>query len=173
MEIVKAANDWAKAEVVSSMFFMLFGVVYLLAALGCWQLGNTSLTKALIIPILIAGGLLLGAGISFYTSNKARLTSFETAYKTNPSTLIQSEITRTEQTIKTYENVALKVFPAITVVAILLSLFVSHPIVRAISIAIIAFLSVIILLDSQALKRIKTYHHQLELAAKDLGVEKE
>ena len=65
MEILKAATTWTKAEVTSSLFFMLIGVVYLLASIGFWQLGKTPLTKALIIPILIAGGLLLSAGISF------------------------------------------------------------------------------------------------------------
>ncbi len=168
MEILKAASDWAKAEIVSSIFFMLFGGVYLLAAFGFWQWGNSPLTKALVIPILIAGGLLLSAGVSFYLSNKSRLTSFETSYKTHPSALIESEIERTAQTIKTYENIALKVFPAIIVVAALLSAFISNPIIRAICIAIIAFLSVLVILDSQALKRIKTFHQQLELAGQDL-----
>lgn len=168
MDILKAASDWAKAEVVSSAFFMFFGFAYLLAALCFWQMGNTPLTKALIIPTLIVGGLLLIAGIGFYISNKSRLKSFETAYKANPSDWIKSEITRTEQTIKTYENVALKVFPVIVILAALLSVFMSAPIVRAIGIAIIAFLSAIILLDSQALKRMKSYHQQLELAAAEL-----
>ncbi len=167
MDILNAATNWAKAEIVSSFFFMFFGIVYLLATISFWKWGNTPLMKALVIPMLIAGGLLLGAGISFYLSNKARLTTFETAYKTNPSTLIKSEIERTGQTIKTYENVALKVFPAIILVAILVCIFISNPVVRAISIAIIAFLSVLILLDSQALKRTQTYHQHLVSVERD------
>lgn len=85
MEILKAANDWAKAEVVSSMFFMLFGIVYLLGALVLWKWGSSALTKALVIPILIAGGLLLSAGVSFYLSNKGRLTpsAFREKYGVN------------------------------------------------------------------------------------------
>ena len=83
MEIVKSATDWAKAEIVSSFFFMLFGIIYLLMSVGFWQMGSTPLMEALIIPILIVGGLLLMAGISFYFSNKSRLTSFEREYKTN------------------------------------------------------------------------------------------
>ncbi len=168
MDILKAASVWAKAEVVSSIFFMLFGIVYLLATFGLWQWGNTPLTKALIIPMLVAGGLLLAAGISFYISNKSMPKRFETEYNTKPCAIIQSEIARTEKTIKTYKNVALKVFPAIIVIAVLLSIFISKPTVRAISIAIIAFLSVLVLLDSQALKRMKTYHYQLELEEKKL-----
>ena len=168
MDILKAASDWAKAEVASSIFFMLFGLVYLLAALGFWQWGHSPLTKALIIPMLVAGGLLLAAGISFYISNKSMPKKFATEYKSNPSTIINSEIARTEKTMKTYENVALKVFPAIIVIALLLSIFISNPTVRAICIGIIVFLSVLVLLDSQALKRMKTYHNQLELEEKKL-----
>lgn len=169
MDILNAANIWTKAEISSSKYFMLFGLVYLVAAIAFWQMGNTSLTKALIIPSLIAGGLLLSAGIGFYQSNKARLTSIEEDYKSNPSTLIKSEIERTEKTIKSYENVALKVFPAIIIGAALLSFFMSKPLVKAICFAIIAFLLVLVILDSQALKRMKTYHHNLVAAEKDLS----
>jgi len=166
MEIIKAANEWAKAEVVSAIFFMLFGLGYLLASMGFWRLGNSPLAKALIIPLSIAGGLLLIAGISFYISNKSMLRTFETEYKADPSSMIKSEIERTESTIKTYKNVALKVFPAIAVVALLIFLFMSNPMVRAISIAIVAFFVVLILLDSQALKRMEIYHQKLELVEK-------
>lgn len=168
MKIVKAANDWARAEIVSAIFFMLFGLSYLLASIGFWQLGDSPLMKALIIPIMIAGGLLFSAGISFYFSNKSRLRTFEIEYKANSSALIKSEIERTEKTINTYKNVALKVFPVIIVVAALVLIFIPNPLVRAISIAVIAFFVVIVLLDSQALKRIKTYHQQLELVEEKL-----
>lgn len=162
MQIVQAANQWAKAEMKSAICFMSFGVIYLIAAVCCFQLGDTPLTNALIVPMLVAGGLLVGAGISFYVSNKAKLNNFESAYKTNPSELITSELERTAQTMKTYENVALKVFPLVAVVSGLIAVFVSTPTVRAICIAVVAFLSVLILLDSQALKRIKVYHQHLE-----------
>jgi len=142
---------------------MLFGFCYLLASVGFWKFGNTPLTKALTIPIMVAGGLLLGAGISFYLSNKSKLRTFETEYNLNPSSLISSELERTEKTMNTYKNVALKVFPAIVLVAALVVVFTANPIVRAISIGVIAFLSVLILLDSQALKRMKTYHQKLKL----------
>lgn len=164
MEIVKAATEWAKAEIVSSTIFMLFGLAYILGSIGFWKFGNTPLTKALFIPLLIAGVLLLGAGISFYLTNKSALANFETEYNDNPTAMINSEIDRTKSTIKTYENVALKVFPAIILLAILVFCFISHPIVRAISIAVIAFLIVLVLIDSQALKRMKVYHNQLESA---------
>lgn len=163
MDIITAANQWARAELVSAIFFILFGLAWLFVSFACWQWGSTALTKALIIPMLLAGLLLAGAGIGFYVSNNAKLKSFESDYKNNPSELITSEIERTEQTIKTYQNVALKVFPAIIVIALLVCLFVSYPLVRAICIGIIAFLAVLVLLDSQALKRMKVYNQHLQI----------
>jgi len=163
MEIIKTATEFAKAEIVSSIIFMFFGITYLLGSLGLWKFGQTSFTKALVIPILIAGVLLLCAGISFYLSNKSRIDNFEIEYKKNPNELINSEIVRTASTIKTYETVALKVFPIIIIIAGIIFWFTSNPIVRAICIALIAFLFVLVLLDSQALKRMKAYNQQLEL----------
>jgi len=168
MDIIKAETEWAKAEIVSAIIFMLFGICYILGSFGFWKFGNTPLAQSLVIPILIAGVLLLSAGISFYASNKSKIKNFESDFKSNPSELINSEITRTASTIKTYESVALKVFPVIIVVSALVFWFVPNPTIRAICLAIIAFLFVLVLLDSQALKRIKKYHQQLELAQKDL-----
>lgn len=169
MDIVNAASIWAKAEINSAKLFMLFGLVYLLLAIAFWQFGNTAFSKTLIIPTLVAGALLLSAGIGFYQSNKSKLASFAPDYKANPSVFVKSEIERTEKTIKTYEQVALKVFPAIIFVAALLSFFIAKPLIKAICFAIIAFLLVLVILDSQALKRMKTYHQKLELAEKDLS----
>ena len=163
MEVIKAASEWAKAEMVSAIIFMLVGTSYMATSLGLWQWANSTLAKALIVPLLVAGALLLGAGISFYLSNKTKLSTFETVYKANPSEWLSSEMARTEKTINTYQNVALKVFPGVILLAVLVFIFVPIPLVRAISIALIAFLAALVLLDSQALKRMNTYHDHLVL----------
>ena len=167
MDIITAATNWAKGEITSSLFFMLFGICYLVVAYVLTTImGASQLTKALIVPMLIAGGLLVMAGMSFYFSNKSKLKNFESDYKANPTAVVKSELANTAKTMKTYENVALKVFPAIIFIAVLISIFVDTPMVRAISIAVIAFLAVLVLLDSQALKRMKIYHEQLEQVEK-------
>lgn len=50
MDILKLATDWAKAEVFSTSFFIVFAVVFLIASLGFWQLGKTDLARAYIFP---------------------------------------------------------------------------------------------------------------------------
>lgn len=164
MDIVSSAKNWAKAEIKSSFFFMLFGIGYLFIAIFVKQMENSPLAISLFIPLMIAGGLLLLAGISFYFSYKSKLINFEKNYKANPLTFLLAEIESTAKTIKTYQNVALKVFPVIILIATLIALFISLPIVRAICIGVIAFLGVLVILDSQALKRMKTYHQHLRVA---------
>ncbi len=63
MDILKAATNWAKDELFSTPFFILFGVVFLVASLGFWQLGKTDLARAYIIPTLVAGLMLMTIGL--------------------------------------------------------------------------------------------------------------
>lgn len=87
MDILKIATEWAKAEVFSARFFILFGLLFIVAAVGFWQLGKTETARAFIAPALEAGSLLLAVGFGIFFTNKARVTSFETAYKSDPVAL--------------------------------------------------------------------------------------
>ncbi|MEM9326954.1 MAG: hypothetical protein AAGA85_14905 [Bacteroidota bacterium] len=161
MEILKLATDWAKDEVFSSRFFILFGILFLLAAIGFWQLGKTDVAKAYQFPTLIAGLLILAVGLGIYFTNKSRVTSFETAYKADPAAFVQAEIERSEKTIAEFRTIVFKVVPLIIIAAALLLIFFSSPLWRAISVTTIAMMAVILLVDSNANARIKTYHDQL------------
>jgi len=164
MDFLKASTQWAKDEVFSSAFFILFGMLFILATIGFWQLGKTEAARAFIYPTLVAGSLLLMAGISFTVSNKTRLSNFETEYKANPSSFIKAEIARTEKTMWEYRNIAMKVLPLIVVVAALLIVFIDKPIWRAISMTLIAMLLCMISIDSLALSRMEKYHNELKQA---------
>ena len=166
MEIVKIATEWAKAEVFSSRFFILFGVMFLMATLGFWQLGKTETAKAYIIPTLVAGVLLLTIGVGIFFANKSRVTSFVEAYHTNPGEFVKSEIARTEKSMGEYRTIVFKIIPLIIIAAALLIVFIDNPLWRAISITTIAMMVIILYVDSNANSRIETYHEQLELVDK-------
>jgi len=166
MDILTAANDWAKAEIVSTQFFIFFGVLFLLGCLGFWQYGKTEVAKAFTYPLLVTGILLLILGFGLLFSTKSRHSNFKTEYQKDSNTFVKTEIARAEKTIDSYKKVALKVFPLIIVVASLLIVFIDKPIWRAISIATIAMMLVIILVDSNALARVEGYHKQLMLFEK-------
>ncbi|MFD2823386.1 hypothetical protein ACFS5M_06870 [Lacinutrix iliipiscaria] len=163
MELLKLATEWAKAEVFSTRFFILFAIGFLIASVGFWQLGKTDLAKAYIIPTLVAGLLLMTIGLGLFYTNKSRITQFEKAFSDDATAFYQSEIQRTESTLKEY-SVVFKVIPVLIILAALLILFISTPTWRAISITTIAMLIIILLVDGTAHSRIDSYHKELKLA---------
>ena len=166
MDILKTATDWAKAEVFSSKFFILFGVAFVLAAIGFWKLGKTEMAKAYLYPTLVAGILLLPVGLGIFYANKTRVTSFAKAYNENATEFVKSEITRTEKSMAEYKTIVFKVIPFIIVAAALLIVFIDEPVFRAIGITTIAMMVVILLVDSNADARIKEYHSKLMIESK-------
>ena len=162
MEILKIATDWAKAEVFSTTFFILFGIGFVAASIGFWQLGKTDLAKAYIIPTLVAGVLLLTIGFGLFFTNISRISSFESDYNQDASAFVKSEIVRGDNTLNEYKTVVFKVVPLIIIAAALLIIFINTPTWRAIGITTIAMLIVILLIDGTAHARIETYKKQLE-----------
>ncbi len=166
MEIIKFATEWAKAEVFSARFFIFFGILFLTASVGFWQLGKTEVAKAYIIPTLVAGLLILAVGVGLFFANKSRVTSFVEAYNANPTEFVKSEIVRTEKSLGEYRTIVFKVIPFIIIAASLLIFLVDKPLWRAISITTIAMMVVILLVDSNANARLEAYKKQLEIVAK-------
>jgi len=169
MELLKTSTDWAKAEVFSTSFFILFGIVFLLASIGFWQLGKTVAAKAFITPMLVAGILLLTIGIGIGIANKARITSFAEAYNNDANAFVKSEIVRTQKSMNEYQTIVFKVIPFIIVVAALLIVFIDKPLWRAISITTIAMMVIILLVDNNANTRIEDYHEKLLLVEGELN----
>lgn len=166
MELLKLAIEWCKAEVFSSKFFILAGMMFLSATVAFWQLGKTEVARAYIYPTLITGSLLLIIGLGLLYANHTRISSFTTAYNSDQSAFMKSELERAEKTIKEYDTIVLKVIPIIIVVAALLIVFIDKPSWRAASITTIAMMVVILLVDSNAKARIEAYKEQLELVNK-------
>ncbi len=171
MELLKLATEWAKSEVFSTRFFILFAIGFLIASVGFWQLGKTDLAKAYIIPTLVAGILLLIIGSGLNYTNIQRVKQFEKDFNTDASAFYQSEIERSESTLKEY-SVVFKVIPILIIIAALLILFLNTTTWRAISITTIAILIVILLVDGTAHSRIENYHKELKLVDIENGIKK-
>jgi hypothetical protein len=92
LEILKTAMDWAKAEIFSSSFFIIFGLVFVALSIGFWQLGKTGLAKAYVIPTAVAGVLLLTIGLGLVYTNLTRISSFEEDFNKDAPAFVQSEI---------------------------------------------------------------------------------
>ena len=161
MEISRLADEWAKAEVFSTRFFILFAILFLIASIGFWQLGKTDMARAYIIPTLVAGVLLMTIGLGLFFTNKARITQFETAYNSDVPAFVKSEIARTERTLNEYKTIVFKAIPLVIAVCALLIVFINTPVWRASMITTIAMMVVILLVDGTAHARIDNYYKQL------------
>jgi hypothetical protein len=171
MDILKSATDWAKSEVFSTQFFILFGIVFVLASVGFWQLGKSDIAKAYIIPTLVAGVLLMIIGFGLFFTNKSRIVQFEKDYNTDKVAFVESELKRAEATLKEYQNVVFTAIPIIIAICAVLLIFMNAPVWRASLVTSIAMLSVILLIDGTAHGRIDAYNEQLLLVKKELKTE--
>lgn len=161
MDILKTATDWARAELFSTPFFILFGIVFLAASIGFWQLGKTDIARAYIIPTMVAGLLLITIGVGLFYTNKLRITEFKAAYKKDANAFVKSELERAERTLDEYKTIVFKIVPIIIIIAALLIILINSPIWRAISITTIAMLIIILLVDGTAHARIDSYKKHL------------
>jgi len=161
MDLLKTALEWAKAEIFSSAFFILFGALFLAASVGFWQLGKTDFAKAFIYPTLVCGTLLLVIGIGLVVSNNMRVANFPAEYESDAAAFVRSEMARADQTIDSYQRIVFKIVPAIIVLAALLLVFVDKHLWRAIGICTIAMMTVILFVDSNAQARMKDYKQAL------------
>ncbi|PZX55565.1 hypothetical protein [Algoriphagus chordae] len=169
MDILKAAIDWAKAELISTPFFVLFGVVFIATSAGLWQVGKTDLAKAYIIPTLVAGGLLTIIGLGLFFTNKSRIPQFEEAYQSDAVVFVATELERTDATLKEYKNIVFTTIPLIIVACVLVLFFVNTPIWRASMITTIGMLVVILFIDGLAHARIDEYNKLLLKANQELN----
>ena len=111
------------------------------------------MAKAYIIPTSVAAILLLIIGLGLFYTNKSRIKQFNEEYNSNSISFYESEIKRTEATLKEYK-VVFNVIPILIIVAALLILFFDSTIIRAISITTIATLIIVLLIDGTAHSRI-------------------
>lgn len=168
MDILKIANEWVRAEIFSSKFFIYFAFVFLIASLLFWQLGKTEIARAYIIPTLVAGVLLMIIGIGLVYNNMQRKASFEKDYRANPVEFVEAELKRADGTLKEYKTIVFTAIPIIIAVCALMLLIFSGPGWRASMITTLAFLVVLLLVDGTAQGRIAAYNEDLEVAIKEL-----
>jgi hypothetical protein len=150
----------------SSAFFILFGLSFLLASLGFWQLGRTDMARAYVVPMAVAGALILIIGVGLFIPSQARLTSFPAAYATDAAGFVADEIARAGRVLNEYRIAVFGVIPLIIAACALAILYFESPLWRASLITTIAMMAVILVIDTNANARLESYREQLAPAGK-------
>ena len=157
IDILKVTLEWAKAEIISSSFFAIFGIGFLVASYCLWQMGKTDTAKAYIIPLLVTGSLLIVIGVGLVISNQMRLSNFPIAYSTDAAEFLALEIARADKTISGYGTAIFKVLPGIVLVSAVIMMIKTTPFWQASCVSVIAMMAVILLIDTNAVARMENY----------------
>lgn len=161
MDILKISTEWAKGEIFSSWFFVLFWIIFLFASIAFWQLGKTELAKAYIIPSLIAGFLLLIIGLGLIYTYESKISNFQTDYENNKIEFVKKEITYVEKTLNDYKNIVFTGIPVIIVFCSIVLIFINNHTWKASLITTVTFLAILLLVDWTASARLENYNKQL------------
>lgn len=145
----------------SSAFFMLFGLSFLLASLGFWQLGRTDMARAYVIHMLLAGMLSLIIGVGLFFLSQAQLTSLPAAYATDAAGFIAGEIARADRVLNEYRIAVCRVIPLIIAACAVAIPFFEAPLWRASPITTIALKAVILVIDTNANAPLEAYREPL------------
>lgn len=160
MDPLKTATDWARAEMLSNGAFILMGVVFLSTCLGLWHMGRTEMARAFVWPMGVAGVLLLILGGGLLIGTWSSLSGFTEA-ATDMQSFVTSELGRIDQTRAGYATAIFKVMPLMVATAALGVVVFDGPLWRASFITAIAFLGMVMLVDSMADARLGHYRAQL------------
>ncbi|WP_163849560.1 hypothetical protein [Pseudooceanicola aestuarii] len=165
MDILKTATDWTRAEMLSSAFFILFGLGFLLAGAGFWQLARTEVARAYTGPALVAGTLLLIIGVGIFVPSLSRVSGFAVAHGQDAAQFIANETARADSVLTSYRVAVYRVIPLIVAFCALALMVLQAPLWRAGLVTTIAMMAVILLIDTNANARLKAYRDQLAVAA--------
>lgn len=161
MEILKSAVDWAKAEMLSSSFFVLFGLSFLAGGLGFYYLGKTEIARAYIIPLFVAGALVLIIGLGIFFQSYARVSSFPLAFNADAAGFIEAQLQDANKVLGQYRTAIFLVIPLIIAASAVLMIVLDGPMWRASFVTTIAMMSVLLLVDTNANARLEAFKTKL------------
>ena len=155
MDILKTAEDWTKAEMLSSSYFVFFGVLFLVSSVGFWQIGKTDVARAYVWPTAVAGTLVLIIGIGIFVQSYGRLSSIPEAHSANAASFIAEELQCSSSVLAQNRVAVFKVIPLIVAACAILFVVLEMPILRASFATTIPMMAVLLLVDTNGLRPTK------------------
>lgn len=96
MSAFAATTAWLAGELFEARLVMTYGLASLGAGLALWWLGPTPAAKALGLPLLLAGLVYLGVGVSMQVTNRQRQPVFAQQFQQDARQFIAAEKQRVE-----------------------------------------------------------------------------
>ncbi|WP_439489828.1 hypothetical protein [Algoriphagus sp.] len=159
MEIQNTIN-WHHGEIFEGKFILGFGLFLIITSLLFYFLGNTPTAKALLFPLLVAGGVFVAIGASMNFSNQKIVAGVEAAYAKDKSAFVEAEKKRVEDFQYLYP-MSIGISLACFLIALGLLYFVKNVHWQAIAISLIFFGTAFAIIDYFSKERANIYYEQL------------
>ncbi len=162
MEFLQNTNNWVKGEILEASIIAVFGIIVLLSGVALGKFGTTPNARALLLPLLVVGILLLSFGISLYFSNQKRLSEYKEQFEENTIEFVQQEKKRVEDF--QYMYIISKVIATIAfVLAFFAFWFTKSSNIQGIAIGLLLFGISSLVIDFFSEERAKIYYNKIKI----------
>ncbi|MBL4907819.1 MAG: hypothetical protein JKX94_10240 [Sneathiella sp.] len=157
MELIQYTHDWIKGELFEAKLITLFSVTLIVIALLFYFFGNTPNAKAMLFPLIFVGIIFTSVGVGMLNSNSKRTDAFNLAYQESPKEFASSEKARCE-VFMTWYSTSRWIVSTIGVLGIIIFVFWSTPIGRAIGMSLILITLMAFVVDHFSEERANIYY---------------
>ena len=165
MTALNHAMDWVNGELVEGRALIVFGSVVLGCSALLWRFGATSAPRALVLPLLVIGVLIVAVSAAMEFNNARRLAAYEAAWELDSGAFVAREIAR----VRSFMNWYLYTYAAgslLLVAGVAVFLLHSASTVRAIGLSLILLGTVALYVDFFSQERASRYLDNLVLFEK-------
>lgn len=160
MELIQYTHDWIKGELFESKLITLVSITLIVIALLFYFFGNTPNAKAMLFPLIIVGIIFTSVGVGMLNNNLKRTDKFNLAYQNSPQEFASSEKARCEVFMPWYST-SRWIVSALGILGILIFVFWSAPIGRAIGISLILITLMAFVVDHFSEERANIYYEKI------------
>lgn len=155
--------DWYQGEIFEGKMILAFGLIVSIISFVLYFWGTTPYAKALFVPMLVLGVLLIGTGSGMVYKNSQTLLQITELYERNPAEFIQSEIERVKGFMYMYPStlIASLIF---FLVGILLLGFTKNMYLHATALALVVLSVSMITIDYFSKERANNYLERLKIS---------
>lgn len=160
MELIDYTNKWLAGEIHEDWAIVAAGIVFLVLGIVAWKFGDSESAKAMIIPLIVAAGLLIGMGAGLAVNNKNRIAQYEQQYKESPQKFLESEKARVDDFMKIYPQTII-VASVMMVIGVCVFTFCTAPWLRASALVLILVALTALAIDFFSKERGIIYQQEL------------
>ena len=161
--IIEQSVAWARGEIFEATLTGIAGIAVLVLCAIAWRFGTGEAAAGLRLPLLVAGLLFLGGGVSMFRQNDELIPQMQAAHEADASAFVEAELRR----VQSFDAIYLGTMVAaalLFVLAIAIFAWSASPTLRGIGVAFALVGFAALTIDFFSHERAKVYLADLEAA---------